>query len=85
MSEVVMEEEVEEKIEQWERVIEIIRLVQLDQQNLETMVAALDQELKKEYEGVASNAIANNIITAYNLYRAAQYEWRYKETNESRG
>ncbi len=81
-----MEEDVEEKIEQWERVIEIIRLVQLDQQNLETMVAALDQELKKEYEeDVASNAIANNIITAYNLYRAAQYEWRYKETNESRG
>ena len=78
-----MEEEVEGKIEQWERVIEIIRLVQLDQQNLETMVAALDEELK--YEGVASNAIANNIITAYNLYRAAQYEWRYKETNESRG
>ncbi len=77
-----MEEDVEEKIEQWERVIEIIRLVQLDQQNLETMVAVLDEELKKEYE---NESIANNIITAYNLYRAAQYEWRYKETNESRG
>ncbi len=81
-----MEEEVEEKIEQWERVIEIIRLVQLDQQNLETMVAVLDEELKREYdEDVASNAIVNNIITAYNLYRAAQYAWRYKETNDSRG
>ncbi len=80
-----MEDVVTEKIEQWERVIEIIRLVQLDQQNLETMIAVLDKELKKEYQGVASNSVANNIITAYNLYRAAQYEWRYKETNESRG
>ncbi len=79
-----MEDVVTEKIEQWERVIEIIRLVQLDQQNLETMIAVLDKELKKEDDSI-SIPIADNIITAYNLYRAAQYEWRYKETNHSRG
>ena len=76
-----MSDELRDKLD---RLAEIVHLVKLDQQNLQTVLDVLETQLDREWEKI-DEAVANNIITAYNLYRAAQYEWRYKETNQSRG